>query len=211
MPTRNQAKRPYHHGDLKTALVRAALQLIAEHGVQGLALSDAAALAGVSVAAPYRHFKDKQALLGEIAGEGFTIFRDALAQASQTHADDRVECLVEMGMAYVAFSLQHRSHFKVMWASELCKTDYPEVEKTAAQAYALLHQAAVALLPDATPGRQQALVCAAWSIVHGYASLALEGVWPRVAAQHDQESVLRQSLHLLVDQFAVGPDESRDL
>ena len=77
------AKRPYHHGDLRAALIRAALSLIEEHGVKGLALSDAARLAGVSVAAPYRHFKDKEALLAEIAAEGFVLFRDALARASR--------------------------------------------------------------------------------------------------------------------------------
>jgi AcrR family transcriptional regulator len=77
------AKRAYHHGDLRAALMRAALALIAEHGVKGLALSDAARLAGVSVAAPYRHFKDKEALLAEIAAEGFALFRDALALAAQ--------------------------------------------------------------------------------------------------------------------------------
>src|SRR5271154_5982988 len=107
-------KRPYHHGDLRSALMQAALLLVEEHGVKGLALSDAARLAGVSVAAPYRHFKDKEALLAEIAAEGFTIFRDALAHASQSHPEDKGKRLVEMGVAYVDFALRHRSHFRVM-------------------------------------------------------------------------------------------------
>ena len=110
-----KAKRPYHHGDLRAALMTAALSLIDQHGVKGLALSDAAHLAGVSVAAPYRHFKDKEALLAEIAAEGFTLFRDALARAAQSHPEDKVKRLVEMGVAYVDFALHHRSHFKVMW------------------------------------------------------------------------------------------------
>src|SRR5271156_4459878 len=108
-------KRPYHHGDLRPALIEAALSLVEQHGVKGLALSDAAKQAGVSVAAPYRHFKDKEALLAEIAAEGFVMFRDALARAYKTHPKDRVKRLVEMGMAYVDFALEHRSHFKVMW------------------------------------------------------------------------------------------------
>ena len=69
--------------------MRAALSLIEEHGVKGLALSDAARLAGVSVAAPYRHFKDKEALLAEIAAEGFVLFRDALARASRSNPRTR--------------------------------------------------------------------------------------------------------------------------
>ena len=85
-----KAKRTYHHGDLRASLMTAALSLIDEHGVKGLALSDAAHLAGVSVAAPYRHFKDKEALLAEFAAEGFTMFRVALARAAQSHPDDKV-------------------------------------------------------------------------------------------------------------------------
>src|SRR6202453_4451553 len=115
----------------------AALSLIDEHGVKGLALSDAAHLAGVSVAAPYRHFKDKEALLAEIAEEGFTMFRDALARAVQTHPGDKVKRLVEMGVAYVDFALQHRSHFEVMWEGGIPKAKYPELGKTAYEAYLL--------------------------------------------------------------------------
>src|ERR1700744_3034308 len=108
-PPRKQA---YHHGDLRATLIRTALTLIAQHGVKGLALSDAARLAGVSVAAPYRHFKDRNALLAEIAAEGFVLFRDALARARQGHANDKVRALVEMGVSYVEFALEHPSHFK---------------------------------------------------------------------------------------------------
>jgi AcrR family transcriptional regulator len=189
-------KRPYHHGDLRAALLRAALTLIDEHGVKGLALSDAARLAGVSVAAPYRHFKDKEALLAEIAAEGFVIFRDELARSLQSNPKDNTKRLVEMGIAYVEFALQHRSHFKVMWESGISKADYPAVGEAATEAYQLLEKAATDLLPSAPPARQKALVATAWSLVHGYATLALAQELP------DNQKLLRQSLHLLVDQFA---------
>src|SRR6201992_1038607 len=120
-------KRPYHHGNLRSALIKAALLLVEEHGVKGLALSDAARLAGVSVAAPYRHFKDKDALLAEIAAEGFALFRDALAQATQRFPRDKVKRLVEMSVAYVDFALEHRSYFKVMWEGGISKEKYPEI------------------------------------------------------------------------------------
>ena len=197
-----KAKRPYHHGDLRAALMTAALSLIDQHGVKGLALSDAAHLAGVSVAAPYRHFKDKEALLAEIAAEGFTMFRDALARAAQSHPDDKVKRLVEMGVAYVDFALRHRSHFKVMWEAGIVKANYPEIEHTASQAYLLLEEAAKDLHPRAHPSRQQALVRAAWSIVHGYAMLTLEGELPAQGTEQNARNLLRQSLHLLLDQFA---------
>jgi AcrR family transcriptional regulator len=189
-------KRAYHHGDLRAALLRAALTLIDEHGVKGLALSDAARLAGVSVAAPYRHFKDKEALLVEIAAEGFVIFRDALARAVESNQKNNATCLVEMGVAYVDFALQHRAHFKVMWESGISKEKYPQVREAAKQAYQLLEKAATDLLPAAPPTRQKALVATAWSLVHGYAMLTLEQELP------DNKKLLHQSLHMLVDQFA---------
>ena len=149
-------KRPYHHGDLRSALMRAALLLVEEHGVKGLALSDAARLAGVSVAAPYRHFKDKEGLLAEIAAEGFGMFRDALARATQSYPKDKVKRLVEMGVAYVDFALEHRSHFKVMWEGGISKEKYPEVGKTAYEAYLLLEGAAQgpAARPPILPGNR---------------------------------------------------------
>jgi AcrR family transcriptional regulator len=197
-----KAKRPYHHGDLRAALMTAALSLIDEHGVKGLALSDAAHLAGVSVAAPYRHFKDKEALLAEIAAEGFAMFRDALARAAQSHPDDKVKRLVEMGVAYVDFALHHRSHFKVMWEGGIAKANYPEMQHTASQAYLLLEEAAKDLHQRAHPSRQQALVRAAWSVVHGYSMLTLEGELPAHGTEQNARNLLRQSLHLLLDQFA---------
>jgi AcrR family transcriptional regulator len=196
-----KAKRPYHHGDLRAALINAALSLIDEHSVKGLALSDAAHLAGVSVAAPYRHFKDKEALLAEIAAEGFTIFRDALARAARSHPDDKVKRLVEMGVAYVDFALHHRAHFKVMWEGGIPKPNYPEMRQTAHQAYLLLENAARELHPRAHPSGQQALVRAAWSLVHGYAMLTLEGELQVAGADQTDKKQLRQSLHLLLDQF----------
>ena len=167
--------------------------LVEQHGVKGLALSDAARRAGVSVAAPYRHFKDKEALLAEIAAQGFLLFRDALARAAETHPENKAGRLVEMGVAYVDFAMKHGSYFKVMWEGGICKSKYPELGKTAHEAYVLLQKAATDLLPDATPEQQQTLADTAWSLVHGFASLALEG-----ELQVDR---LRPSLHLLVDQF----------
>jgi AcrR family transcriptional regulator len=193
-------KRQYHHGDLRAALIQASLSLIAKHGVQGLALSDAANLAGVSVAAPYRHFKDKEALLVEISREGFVIFRDALALAVQTHPEDKVSRLVEMGVAYVNFALRHRAHFKVMWEGGPSKHKYPEVEEIAHQAYLLLEGAALDLMPGAPRERQQALIAAAWTTVHGFASLALEKELDVIGAKQNAE-LLRKTLHVLLDQF----------
>jgi AcrR family transcriptional regulator len=195
-------KQAYHHGDLKGALMRTALLLIEEHGVKGLALSDAARLIGVSVAAPYRHFKDKEALLAELAAEGFALFRDALARAAESCPSNKSKRLVELGVAYVEFALDHPSHFKVMWEGVISKDKYPNVQQTAYEAYLILQQAVVDLLQGSSPERQHALTVAAWSVVHGYAALALGGEFEMVGAHKGNERLLRRSLHLLVDQFS---------
>jgi AcrR family transcriptional regulator len=186
--------------------MRAALLLIEEQGVKGLALSDAARQVGVSVAAPYRHFKDKEALLAEIAAEGFALFRDALARASKTYPGDKVKRLVEMGMAYVEFALNHRSHFKVMWESAIPKDKYPQLQQAGLEAYLLLEKCALDLLPEASTGRQRALIAASWSVVHGYAALALERELDMITTEQNKNKLLRQSLHLLLDQFDTDPE-----
>jgi tRNA nucleotidyltransferase/poly(A) polymerase len=107
-----------------------------------------------------------------------------------------------MGVAYVDFALHHRSHFQVMWESGIIQADHPEMQQTAQQAYRLLEEAANALHPRAHPSRQQALVRAAWSLVHGYAMLTLAGELPTPGTEQSDKNLLRQSLHLLVDQFA---------
>ena len=130
------------------------------------------------------------------------MFRDALARAAQTHPEDKVKRLVEMGVAYVDFALKHSSHFKVMWEGGILKANYPEIQHTASQAYLLLEEAANDLHPRAHASRQQALVRAAWSVVHGYAMLTLEGELPAHGSEQYARNLLRQSLHLLLDQFA---------
>ena len=187
-------RRPYHHGDLHAALIVAALKLIAQHGVQGFALSDAARLAGVSVAAPYRHFEDKEALLAAIATEGFTTFRNALAQPAQE--PDACKRLVAMGMVYVGFARRQPSHFKVMWESGIAKEKYPALVAVVSEAYQILESAACSLQPGGSSEQQQALVRAAWSMVHGYASLVLAGII------EGEDAELGRTLHLLIDQFS---------
>jgi Tetracyclin repressor-like, C-terminal domain len=112
-----------------------------------------------------------------------------------------------MGVAYVDFALHHRSHFKVMWEGGLCKANYPEIQDTASQAYLLLEKAANDLHPRAHPSRQQTLIGAAWSVVHGYSMLTLEGALPVQGPQQNASNLLRQSLHLLLDQFAARQPE----
>jgi AcrR family transcriptional regulator len=98
-----RAERGYHHGNLKEALLQAALGLIAEKGAAGFTFADAARMAGVSPAAPYRHFRDRDELLSNIAQRGFEQFEQALSQAWDDGRPDTVSAFERVGKAYLAF------------------------------------------------------------------------------------------------------------
>src|SRR5579864_3331405 len=99
-----RATRGYHHGNLKEALVRAALELIAEKGPAGFTFADAARFAGVSPAAPYRHFRDRDALLADVAQRGFVLFSAALVKAWDEGRPDVMTAFDRLGKAYLAFA-----------------------------------------------------------------------------------------------------------
>lgn len=163
--------RAYHHGDLRRALLEAAVAAIDEAGPAALSLRDLARRAGVSHAAPTHHFGDKAGLLTALAVQGFDLLTEALRAAG----DD----LLDMGTAYVDFAVRHRAHFEVMFRPDLYRTDDPEVRAARERSGAAL-RAGVSALPAerATPGEPRRDVLAAWSIVHGFATLWLSGALP---------------------------------
>ncbi|GAA3953399.1 TetR/AcrR family transcriptional regulator [Actinomadura viridis] len=155
----------YHHGNLRRAVIDAALEAIDESGPSGWSLRELARRAGVSHAAPAHHFGDKAGVLTAIASEGFALFADALEGAG----DD----LLEVGVAYVRFATGHRAHFTVMFRPELYRADDPEVSAASARARTVLRRGARARSPEGADERTAGL--AAWSIAHGFAELWLSG------------------------------------
>jgi AcrR family transcriptional regulator len=195
-------RQPYHHGDLRSALMAAALDLIEQHGVKGFTLKDAARMAGVSVAAPYRHFADKEALLRAIQQEGFAAFDAALA-ASRESAATPEDRLVELGVAYLRFALEHPAHIRVMFGNTGgAKPEYREFPpdgRTGIAGYDLLVEAVAAFAPQAPADVQRDLVLACWSIVHGFAMLYLEGAFSATAGVDDPGTQLRRTLARLLE------------
>ena len=163
--------RAYHHGDLRRALLAAAVEVIEESGPAAVGLRDLARRVGVSHAAPAHHFGDKAGLLTALAVEGFGLLAEALEGAG----DD----LLAAGVAYVDFAVRHRAHFEVMFRPDLYHWDAPEARAARDRSGAALHSG-VARLPAgrATAGAPQADAMAAWSIVHGFATLWLAGALP---------------------------------
>jgi len=191
-------RKPYHHGDLRAALMAAALSLIDRDGVKGFSLKDAAVMAGVSTAAPYRHFADKDALLAAIQVEGFGLFNAALSDAfaSAVTAEARIE---ELGVAYVLFALRHPAHFRVMFGVR--GTGAPPKQENPdelASGFALLVRGVAELHPEATAAVRHDMVLACWSVVHGFAMLQMETAFVGMTDLGEIERQVRRTLRLMV-------------
>ncbi len=166
-------RRGYHHGNLREALIDAALTLIAEKGPAGFTITEAARRAGVSPAAPYRHFRDAESLLAEIALRGFERFAEALTRAWDDGRPDPVTAFQAMGKAYLDFAANQSAYYAAMFETDL-SAQHPGLAAAGDQAFQVLRRAAdqlCARLPR--PERPPALMVAlhVWAISHGIASL----------------------------------------
>ena len=158
---------PYHHGDLRNALLEAALVILEREGEAGLGLRDLARAVGVSPAAPYRHFDSRAALLEALAVTGFQRFTAAMARVA---AQDTLDPLQAMGKTYVLFALHNAALFRLMFSPQLRRDNRPGLRMAADAAFATLRQVSGG---DTRAGRIAAL--AAWARVHGLAVLLLDG------------------------------------
>ena len=193
-----QDQSPYHHGDLERALVAAGLQLVDEGGPAALTLRAAARRSGVSHAAPYRHFADREALLAAVAARGFREFRDALLAAAKADSEARGR-VQAMGRAYVRFSLDHPGLFRLMFGPELAdKTRHAELERGARAAYAVINEAVAAAVPEGIGIDPAVGTMGAWALVHGLAHLFLDGQAPPDATA-SEEAVTQAVTALFAD------------
>lgn len=174
-------RRGYHHGNLKEALVAAAKQLILEKGPHGFSLIEAARLADVSPAAPYRHFRDKEALLAEVARRGFEAFAAALTAAWDDGRPDPETALRHMGQAYLDFARTERASYAAMFEAGLAMESDPELKAAAGQAFMALSRVADNFAhSDATgdgdpPVSSLQIFFHIWSLAHGAATLSAGG------------------------------------
>jgi len=167
-------KRTYHHGNLREALLNAAVKLIAEAGPAGFTLREAARRAGVSHNAPYRHFEDKDALLRAVATQGFRELGEAMRSAGNSEPTARGK-LKQAGLAYVAFALRRPEHFTAMFDAPVPKREDPEYAQASEQAFGTLVEC-VRNCQDAgqlPPGNTMERALQAWALVHGIAKLSI--------------------------------------
>lgn len=175
---RPRRKRPsqYHHGDLRRALVEEVLRTIQTEGVKGVTLRGVGETLGVSRTALYRHFKDKGALLAEVAREGFRTFRRELVDAWEGGGRG-VQGFEEMGRAYIRFAVTNPSHYRVMFGGFVVGSPDAELLKEAAGAFQALVDAIAwlqqrGLMRDDDPLQLARYI---WAVVHGIAMLVIDG------------------------------------
>ena len=174
-PNRKRADQ-YHHGDLRRALLQAAVRTIHSHGVDGLTLRGVGSTLGVSRTALYRHFTDKAALLAAVAAEGFRVLREETARAWEDGGRG-LRAFEAMGSAYVRFATTHPSHYRVMFGAEMSSARDPELSKEGAGAFQVLVDALAALQQQHQARRDdtEQMALFVWSAVHGVAMLAIDG------------------------------------
>ena len=190
-PRASNDARPYHHGDLPRVLLEAAVEAIAEVGPAAVSLRELARRAGVSHAAPAHHFGDKAGLLTAVAADGFRRLAATLRETYEASGS-----FLEVGVAYVGFAVTHRAHFEVMFRPELYHPDDPELVRAREQARALLYPPAAEANNSPDDGGDVRAGVAAWSLVHGLATLWLNQNLPPELGD-DPEQITREVAHYL--------------
>ena len=171
-PRRRAESRPYHHGDLRAALLAAAARWLDEQGADTLTLRELARAAGVSHAAPYHHFASRDELLAGVAELAFDRLADALAAAAR--APDASHALLDIGEAYVRQALAHPAQFRLMFGPMLArKAEHAGLQRAAERAFTVLLEAATRFAPE----RGLEIALAGWSLSHGAANLAIDGAF----------------------------------
>jgi AcrR family transcriptional regulator len=199
---RGPGGRRYHHGNLREALVEAALDLIREKGPAGFTFAEAARAAGVSPAAPYRHFRDRDALIADVAKRGFEAFSAALAKAWNGGKPDPVEAFRRVGAAYLAFSAGEPAYFSAMFESGLSLADYPDVRAEGERAFQVLRDACEAVIATMPPARRPPPLMMAlhiWSLSHGIAALFARGDRARRPIPMRPEELLEAAVLIYLD------------
>jgi AcrR family transcriptional regulator len=194
---RGREARSYHHGNLREALIQAARELIAEKGPAGFTFADAARSAGVSAAAPYRHFRDREALLADVAREGFQRFEAMLQAGWAGGKPDPLTAFHNIGRAYLAFARAEPAYYAAMFESGLAPDASAELRSAGDRAFAVLRNAAdalVALLPAGTRPPALMMSLHVWSMTHGIASLFGRGDAGRRALPMTAEELLESEI-----------------
>lgn len=200
-------RRSYHHGNLREALVAAALDLIAQKGPAGFTFAEAARQAGVSPAAPYRHFRDRDALMADVARRGFELFEQRLAAAWDEGRPAPRAALERLGRAYLAFAREEPAYFAAMFEAGVAVAEHRELAEASDRAFAVLRGACEALVAAMPAGkRPPALMMALhiWALAHGIAGLFARGDAARRPLPMTPEELLEAGTLVYLEGLGLG-------
>jgi AcrR family transcriptional regulator len=171
-------RRGYHHGNLREALIRAALDLIAAKGPAGFAFAEAARAAGVSPAAPYRHYRDRDELMADVARRGFELFQAALERAWDEGRPSPRAAFERLGRAYLDFARREPAYYSAMFEGGLAPDAHPGLAEAGERAFAVCRRASEAICAALPKERRPPALMMAlhvWTLSHGIASLFARG------------------------------------
>jgi AcrR family transcriptional regulator len=181
---------PYHHGDLRRALIETGLRLLEKQGPAQVSLREVARAAGVSHSAPYRHFVSREALLAALATDGFEALGEAMARAAD--GKEGLERLQALGMAYITFAEARPAVYLLMFSPELVKDPYPALRTLAEQSFDTLRQTIATVTTEEMRG---VAAIGAWALVHGLAHLiADQQLSPKLVAPNNMKELIESAL-----------------
>jgi AcrR family transcriptional regulator len=200
-----ERKAPYHHGDLREALIAATRRLVMERGAENFTLADACRVAGVTTAAPYRHFRSKQEILEEIVSRGFEeLSRRAMAAIAEK-GPGTLEAIVAMGQTYVSFAVNETALFRLMFGQDPALKTAAHVAGTGHACFAnLIEQIALYCQRNRVRGDALEIAMRLWTFVHGAASLMIDKDYLEMAPQLDVNRLIANAAPGLL-----GPPRSR--
>jgi len=199
----------YHHGDCKNALIQAGIEILTKEGIRGLSLRKVAKQAGVSHAAPYAHFKDKQALVAAISTEGYRNLFARFLKIGQDHQDNPLGKLVEIAWCYIQFAVTEPAHFKITFSGTIEKEkDYPAFVEISKGSFAFL----TAMIGDCQEagiiksGSTDLLAVNIWGAIHGLATLLIEGQLSHTVLEaYSLREILVSTLNMFTE-IEIGSD-----
>jgi len=207
---RQGARDEYHHGDLRETLIQAAMAMIAERGLAGFALAELARAVGVSGAAPYRHFRDRTAVIAEVARRGFEQLAANLEAARQAGGMDPIAALERCAQAHLAFAGGEPPVYATMFEASFPPGEHPELARAREAAFAVIRRAALdAVTRSTAPNRPPAQMVAlhVWSLTHGIANLFIShGADSRRLLPMTPEELLEAGLMIYLQSLSLlGP------
>ena len=192
-------KKSYHHGELRQALVDAARALVNDQGESGFSLSDACRRAGVSTAAPYRHFADKHEILAEVAAQGFIDMTNRSRAETQRHPVGSTERIIALGRVYFDFAVSEPALFRMMFGQKPSISEHDNLTVRGRECFAYVVQEVVSFCEaNRIAGNAQLIALQLWTLVHGAASLTIDGDYAKVAPGIDVEQLIAQAADRLL-------------